>query len=257
MKAGICRLSLVPIRVDASHRSEMVSQILFGEHYSVLEEKDEGEWILIRLAFDGYVGWIAGNQHTEISESYFDEINHSDFKVSLDLTTNILIGKRSSIICIGSIIPITSNELFDMDEKLAFNGDSKSMLQRRGVDFIIATAKKLINSPYLWGGRSPFGIDCSGFTQLVFKVNGHFLPRDSSQQIQKGVEVSFSEAEAGDLVFIHNQQGKMDHVGLLLEEQQIIHASGKVRIDTLTEEGIVNSRTGKLTHWKPLFRRIL
>lgn len=257
MEAGVCRLSIMPVRRDPSHQSEMVSQLLFGEHYLIVAFSENKEWAKIINFYDAYEGWIAVNQVNEISKEYYDQISHSDYKICLDVTNTILLGKVPSTICIGSIIPITSNELFNMEEKLAFTGDSKSLSQQREIEFILGIAHKYLNTPYLWGGRSPFGIDCSGFVQMVFKIGGYKIPRDCSMQITKGIDVKLEESKPGDLVFIHNKDGKMDHVGILLEDHKIIHASGKVRIDQLDEKGICHQSTRIYTHFNPIIRRIV
>lgn len=158
----------------------------------------------------------------------------------------------------GSILPIATNELFKMEEQLAFNGESKSLSQKREYDFLKQIAMKYLNAPYLWGGRSPFGIDCSGFTQNVFRICGYVLPRDASQQVKSGVVVdSLAETTPGDLAFFAGESGKITHVGIVIEENQIIHASGKVRIDGIDDRGIVHSDSGKVTHQLSSLRRIL
>jgi cell wall-associated NlpC family hydrolase len=114
-----------------------------------------------------------------------------------------------------------------------------------------------LNTPYLWGGKSPFGIDCSGFTQVVFKTGGHKLPRDSSQQILKGKEIGLEDRRGGDLAFFTNTEGKMNHVGILMDENRIIHASGKVRIDEFDEKGIRNVEKNAYTHHFYKLKRII
>jgi hypothetical protein len=156
------------------------------------------------------------------------------------------------------MIPISSSELFKMEEQFAFNGESKNVGQKREFEFLRNVAVKYINAPYQWGGKSPFGIDCSGFTQMVFKICGYKLLRDSSQQANQGKSVKeFGQAKPGDLAFFKNAEDKITHVGILLAEEKIIHASGRVRIDQLTAEGIVNSETKNLSHTFSHLRRIL
>ncbi len=252
---GIIRQSLVPIRAEASHRSEMASQLLFGEHYRVLNNDTEKDWIRIICAFDNYEGWISRLQHTEISEAYFEQIESSDYKVSLDLSSPILFKKERMNILLGSVLPFGSNELFKMEETLAFGGESKPLSQKWKMPQMKELALKYLNTPYLWGGRSPFGIDCSGFTQEVFKICGYKLNRDASQQFLQGVEIEFENAKAGDLAFFGNDD-KIDHVGLILEENRIIHASGHVKIDTISEVGIQNAG-GEFTHKLKGVRRLI
>jgi hypothetical protein len=254
---GVCRLSVVPVRADASDKSELVTQLLFGEHYEVLQLSKDRKWLQIRNHFDTYEGWIDSKQHHSITKEHFDYINRADFKITTDVTTSILYNKNPIPIVMGSIIPITGSELFKMEEQFAFNGESKSLGQKRASDFLRQTAQKYLNAPYLWGGRSPFGIDCSAFTQMVFKINGHKLHRDAAQQVKQGKSVLFKEAQAGDLAFFKSKEGKIIHVGLLLSSDKVIHASGKVRIDHLNEEGILQSESKVYSHTSPSIKRIL
>ena len=252
---GIIRQSLVPIRVEASHRSEMVSQQLFGEHYRVLDNDTEKYWLRISSAFDNYEGWICRLQHTEISEAYFEQIESSDYKISLDLSSPILFKKERMNILLGSVLPFGSNELFKMEETLAFGGESKPLSQQLKMPYMKDIALKYLNAPYLWGGRSPFGIDCSGFTQQVFKICGFRLNRDASQQFLQGLEVAFENAKAGDLAFFGTED-KIDHVGLILEESKIIHASGYVKINEINGIGIQQTN-GEFTHKLKGVRRLI
>ena len=254
---GICRLALMPVRADSKDASEQVTQLLFGEHYEVLEVAANGRWYRIRINFDNYEGWIDHRQHTTISDAYYEQINLSNYKVSLELTTTILYRKQSLMILLGSILPISTSELFKMEEQLAFNGESKALGQRLNYEFLRNTAFRYLNAPYMWGGRTPFGIDCSGFTQMVFRINGYSLLRDASQQAGQGTAVSFTDAEPGDLAFFTNDNGKVTHVGLLLEDRQIIHASGRVRVDILDEKGIFSEETNEYTHQLAFLRRML
>ena len=255
---GICRLSLIPMRMEPDHRSEMVNQLLFGEHFSVNRESDDGKWLKIMSALDRYEGWIQVEQFHEITSDYFEQVGLMDYRICTDIFSSILFNKTQVMITMGSILPISSNELFEMDEHLAFNGESKSLGQKRDADFIEQTARKYLNSPYLWGGKSPFGIDCSGLTQMVFRISGYSIPRDSSQQVVSGRHIEdFKESSPGDLIIFNDDSGKIDHVGIMIENQKIIHSSGKVRIDEITVDGIRNSDTGRITHNLHSIRRII
>lgn len=254
---GVCRLSLVPVRAESNDKAELTTQLLFGEHYEVLSTSKDKKWLKIRIHFDQYEGWLDAKQHHSITKEHFDYINRADFKITTDITTSILYNKIPLAILMGSIIPISGSELFKMEEQFAFNGESKSLGQKRDAEFLKLTAKKYLNAPYQWGGKSPFGIDCSGFVQLVFKINGYRLLRDAAQQAKQGKAVSFKEVHAGDLVFFKCKEDKIVHVGIFLSDDKIIHASGKVRIDHLTEEGILHSESKVFTHSFSHARRIL
>ena len=254
---GICRLSIVPVRASSTERSEMVTQLLFGDHYQIVEFSKDGKWMKIVIEFDQYQGWIDSKQHTEISEEYYHHLNSIDFKISTDINSTILYKKRLIQIVIGSILPISSSELFAVHEQFAFNGASKNLGHRKGFDFLKQILKSYMNAPYLWGGKTPFGIDCSGLTQQVFKICGYNLNRDANQQYRQGTEIgSFAEGMPGDLGFFSNEKGEITHVGILMEDQDFVHASGFVRRDKLDEKGIFNEELSTYTHNLAGIRRI-
>lgn len=255
---GVARLSLVPVRSEPSEKAELVTQLLFGEHYEVLEKDAQGNWMRVRNSFDRYEGWISGNQHHRVSHEYYSYHNSAEFKITTELTTGILYNKRRRVILMGSIIPISSSELFKMEEQFAFNGEAKNLGQKRDYDYLKTTALRYLSAPYLWGGKSPFGIDCSGFVQMVFKICGYRLDRDSSQQATQGKAVEdFESRQPGDLAFFRRSSEHINHVGIVLEQGKIIHASGQVRVDKLTKAGIVHQDTGVQSHELVQLRRVL
>jgi hypothetical protein len=255
---GVCRLSVMPVRADASDRAEQVTQLLFGDHYEVLEESQNKKWQKIRIGFDQYEGWIDARQHHRVSKEYFEYLDKSEFKITTDLTSSLLYNKSPLAILMGSMIPISSSELFKMEEQFAFNGEAKNVGQKREFEFLKNIAYKYLNAPYHWGGKSPFGIDCSGLTQMVFKVCGYKLFRDASQQANQGKSIkTFDQLKPGDLVFFKNADSKISHVGIALGDDRIIHASGRVRIDHLSEDGILDLETKIFTHSFSHIRRIL
>ncbi len=254
---GVLRLSMIPLRDEPSDSSEIISQLLFGEHYTVIEESENKQWLKIQNAYDAYEGWIDKKQHHSISKEYFVQIDETEYKICTDLVSKILFKQQINHIVAGSILPLLNNPIFKDEENVAFNGTSKTIYQKWGVSAMLNFANKYLNAPYLWGGRTPFGIDCSGFTQIVFKTAGYKLPRDSSEQITKGKEVAFEEAEPGDLAFFNNAEGKMNHVGIICEEEKIIHASGIVRVDAFDEKGIKNLEQNRYTHHFFRLKRII
>lgn len=254
---GVCRLSLVPVRAEPADRAEQVTQLLFGDHYTVLESRDK-KWLYIRIHADQYEGWIDSKQHQSIQREYFDHLNTAEFKITTDVTSSLLYNKSRVMILIGSIIPIASSELFKMEEQFAFNGEAKNLGQRRDAEFVKNIAQKYLNAPYQWGGKSPFGIDCSGLVQMVFKISGYSLQRDAAQQAGQGRPVESLDAyKPGDVAFFQNPEGRINHTGIILAADKIIHASGKVRIDHINEEGILNVENKIYTHTLSHIRRIL
>jgi cell wall-associated NlpC family hydrolase len=243
---GISSLSIIPVRKEPSDRSEMVTQILFGETFSITGS--EGSWSSVVLDYDQYQGWIDSKQATILSEENAAKLAESPLTVSLDLIQLVLKEKEMIPVVLGSSLPFYYGKKFFINEvSYGFDGNVKS-ISKADTSGISENAFMYINAPYLWGGRSPFGIDCSGFTQMVFKLSGISLLRDAAQQATMGQNISIEESLDGDLAFFKNGDGKVVHVGIILNNKRIIHSSGKVRIDTLDERGIFNSETGKHSH---------
>ncbi|OAQ39612.1 hydrolase Nlp/P60 [Pedobacter psychrophilus] len=254
---GICNLSVIPVKKEASHQSEMVSQLLFGDTYQVLEQ--DGNWFKVKVIDDGYEGYVNENQI-----AYTDDLQNNS-KSGLGFLTRaaytlILKGnsKEPIYISAGCSLP------FYEEGRCEFGNDfyqipSNNVFIPNQEDFeadIQETAKIFLNSPYLWGGKTPSGIDCSGFSQIVFKMLGIAILRDASQQAEQGKSVDFlTEARAGDLAFFDNNEGKITHVGIMLNNSQIIHSSGKVKIDRIDNQGIFSLEQGKYTHKLRIIKR--
>ena len=195
MDYGICRLSVVSVRQEPAHPAEQITQLLFGDHYEVMESTTDKKWLNIKINFDQYTGWIDAKQHHPITREYYEHINNAEFKITTDVTASMLYNKRPQAVLIGSVIPISSAELFKMEEQFAFNGEAKNLGLKREFEFLKAIALKYLNAPYQWRGKNPFGIDCSGFTQMVYKITGYKLFRDPSQQASQGKAIkNFKES---------------------------------------------------------------
>lgn len=256
---GICHLSMIPGRKEPSHRSEMVTQILFGETFKIGEETEE--WCKIITAFDHYECWISNKQYLPIKEELYLALNTGNLTVSKNLYTELFneTEQCGMPVVMGSVFPAYKNGIVQINN-IRFNtaAEVHSFPEKNPAEKIIATAKQFTNAPYLWGGKSVFGIDCSGFVQTVFKVNGIKLKRDAWQQAEDGIPLSFvEEAEPGDIAFFDNEEGKIIHVGIVIENQQIIHASGKVRIDKFDHYGIFHTERKKYSHNLRVIKRIL
>ncbi|WP_035672872.1 C40 family peptidase [Flavobacterium sp. 83] len=251
---GICNLAIIPLRFEPSDRSEIVSQVLFGEHFEILEQLKQ--WSRIRMQYDNYEGWVDSKQYQLISESSFNQLSKDAIILNADLIEYITAPNNLLIpIPLGSSVSFLNyNEI--NTPNFDFEGTKISGIKPK--EGLINTAFLYLNAPYLWGGKTPFGIDCSGFTQMVYKLNGYKLLRDASQQALQGEALSFiEESEPGDLAFFDNDEGKIIHVGIIMEDNYIIHASGKIRIDRLDHLGIYNPETNKHTHKLRVIKKII
>ena len=258
MAGSVCTVGFIAVRSEPSEQSQMVTQILFGETYEIVQEIDN--WVLVTLDYDQYQGWIDSKLVFPISDKELDYLRNS----------------------IGWIVPLNQVKVITEPDKISryltggsrivFNGQDRnsfilgnteyyltgSITPDKKVPSVQEVATSFLNSPYLWGGCSFFGIDCSGLVQVVFKILGYKIPRDASQQIELGETINFvEEAHPGDLAFFDNQDGDIVHVGICNGKGEIIHASGEVRIDRLDHQGIFNQRKKKYTHKLRVIKRIL
>jgi len=253
MERYICENVFVPLRSGPSHKSEMLSQVLFGEKY--IHADTSGSWMKVETIFDKYTGWIDIHhlEHTaDVNDNKGSVLNRSLLCFRNDKTRLVLEAGceiynpdfRNNTFSAGKNIYTTSPEF---NEGYISTNES-----------ITDTAIRFINSPYIWGGRVPSGIDCSGFTQLVYKIHGITIPRDSWQQAEEGRPVDFvSQAQSGDLVFFDNDKGRISHVGMILSQGLVIHASGRVRIDSIDHQGIFKKEINGYSHKLRTVRRIV
>jgi gamma-D-glutamyl-L-lysine dipeptidyl-peptidase len=256
MLYGICNLSIVSLRREASDTSEMVSQVLFGEHFKVLEKRKE--WSKIRIHFDSCEGFIDNKQYVEITEEYYSQLSNSTIPLSSELI-DFITDKKGNLttICLGSSLPsYTSKKVSINDVEYAYEG---SIINKKlSKEYILKTAFMYLNSPYFWGGKTPFGVDSSGFTQMVYKLCGYQLLREAKEQATQGEVLSFiEESEPGDLAFFDDHEGSITHVGIIMKDNYIIHVHGKVRIDRLDHSGIYNVDTKRHTHKLRVIKKII
>ena len=249
MLYGICNLSIIPLRKEPNDASELVSQILYGESFKVLESNSK--WSFIELAFDQYQGWIDNKQFQTIDKKTFEKLNTSQPQYSNNLVEHI---EQDQLV----LFPIVMGSNIGFCKVMGHGFDGVSITGKQSKKALIDTALMYLNAPYLWGGKTPFGVDCSGLVQMVYKTNGYSLLRDASQQATQGEVLSFiEESEAGDLAFFDNDEGTIVHVGILLNDNYIIHAHGKVRIDRIDHLGIFNQETGKHTHQLRVIKKMI
>lgn len=256
MVGSICPFGAIPVRLEPSEKSALETQILFGEVYYVIDQIQG--WCKIHIEHDGYEGWI--NEKLVIPSS--------------EKEISIWLSKPGFIVPVPFIKlirePDKTSQFISGGSRIVFNGDDSNAFVIGKQEFYVQgnlndrklnledVAKSFLNTPYLWGGRSFFGIDCSGLSQVVFKIVGISIPRNASQQIECGSMISFvEEARAGDLAFFDNPQGDIIHVGLCLGQGRILHASGEVRMDHLDHQGIFDRSTQKYTHHLRVIKRII
>lgn len=255
-KYGVCNLSVIPLRAKANDKSEILSQLLFGDHFEILELKDK--WAFIKASFDDYEGWIDSKQFASVTHDDAGALEHvilglKPYHEVLSLSIN-----ETLRLAPGSVIPKPLEGVFELgDKQYQIDDTSFSDIAPDFDKAIVEHARFFLQSPYLWGGKTPFGIDCSGFTQIVFRMLGKKLKRDAWQQAEQGETVNFlQEARAGDLAFFDNADGRVVHVGIMLDEEHVIHASGRVKIDPVDGQGIYSLDLKKHTHKLRIIKRL-
>ncbi|KFF22750.1 MULTISPECIES: C40 family peptidase [unclassified Chryseobacterium] len=238
MNKGICNVTVAPVRAEGSDKAEIVTEILFGESADILEVNKN--WTKIKMHYDGYEGWMDTKQLRSVTD---EDLAKRKVTVVTEDFSSVLMKDGKTLLSMGSEVEfpvVASRRSHDLRESIAL------------------AAKEFLNVPYLWGGKSFFAVDCSGFTQLVYKIHDIKLPRDTYQQAEVGVPLTFvEESQPGDLAFFENPEGKIIHVGIMLDNQRIIHASGKVRIDILDSTGIFNKEMNKHTHKLRVIKNML
>ena len=255
MKFAFVSVPVVPVYRKAGHKTEMVNQLLFGEAVQVLKEKDK-QWAKVESLHDGYKGWIVRSQLEEASE---EAVRQAATHITTRHITTATLDEQTINLPAGCFLPSFENGSgtlgsrkysisTEVMQRGSFSADPQSLLSR---------AKEWLNAPYLWGGRTILGVDCSGFVQVNFRLSGKDLPRDAWQQAGTGTTIKrLRDAQPGDLAFFDDRE-EVVHVGILMSSNQIIHSSGRVRIDEIDKKGIINSDTGRRTHILGVIKRVI
>lgn len=228
-KKAFCKVTCMPVRKEASDASEMVSQLLLGEFLEILKEEQDN-WFLVRCIHDGYEGYVDPKQLEYLDDAVYDLLSKRRPQLTSKIFTPAFYQQKPTKIPLGGDV--------------RFLGKKEGPEKIPAIDFAIS----FLGTSYLWGGRSPFGIDCSGLTQVIFAYRAVHLPRDASQQAIEGTNVAFKEMARWDLAFFENASGKIIHVGIVLDNNDVLHAHGEVKISKLTEEGLLDDKEEKITH---------
>lgn len=256
---GLVTLSLVPVRTSHEESSEMSTQLLFGEYVEILESSEK--WLFVRNITDNYKGWVDRKMIFPLSDNdyrkhqtYTPTRMHRPYTIIYNVHSN-----ETKLLPGGSIVHGLEAENFMVgNEKWCLIEPHTPLEVPLPAHKLMHLALSYLNAPYLWGGKSVLGIDCSGLVQVVFAMGGYALPRDASQQVEMGKRVDFiTEALPGDLAFFENAEGRIIHVGILVDSANILHASGWVRIDSIDAQGIRSSVSKEYSHKLRIIKRII
>ncbi len=227
------RSGIVPVRSEARDASEMQTQLLLGETAKVNEVRER--WVHITADHDGYRGWVNRNQMSELSPDEYEQWKdhpkrrHSPF-------ASFRIHNETESLWVPTVAPVVIEDNRVRIPETTFSFADRPRLLRH--DSIIETAHEFLGTPYLWGGRTDTGIDCSGFIQTVYGIHGSGLPRDSGLQF-KSVESytkDIHQAKPGDIVYFNTGGGPITHVGFYIGDGVLLHASGNVKHNRLIKE---------------------
>lgn len=258
-KYGVSVLAHVSIRETVSHLSPMVSQLIFGDTFKI-EDKFKN-WIKIETDFDNYGGWVDVNQVLLLEKGAYAALKKDKtncFTANTYSKIENLSNNSVVYVGLGCSLPNFDGNKFKIGDD--YYSCVASVIEKKEdiASFLAKNIPNLLNIPYLWGGRSTFGIDCSGLVQLVFKCCGQALKRDTYMQAEMGENIIFlEEAKLGDLIFFDNEDGVITHVGIYLGDGKILHSSGYVKIDNIDHEGILNAERTNYTYKLRLIKRII
>ncbi len=261
MVKGIVLHSVVPVRKEPSECSEQETQLLFAETVDVLEEQPR--WLRISNNADGEEGWVDAKMVTKMSEAEATQVarQNRDARVAVPMAYAVSENNGQTIpLSAGTILPDYANGSFSL-LGVRFRIDPGMVAPKplaMNVDNLMKTVRFFLNIPYLWGGKNAMGLDCSGFTQTILGLFGHKLLRNASQQVRQGIAVNDpAHVQAGDLAFFDHNDGKISHVGILIDRERIIHCSGRVKVEKLDEKGIYSiEQGGTYTHHLVCIRRL-
>ena len=257
MKYGICQVVISPGRAEPADQAEIKMQLVFGDLVYVTEVRNN--WTQLKMAKYDYSCWVDTKHICILEQSEFSSIHEQKEVRVKDITSSLINVENNEITHLvkGCLLPnFDSGNTSFGGNIFKFLGNTNHSFETKKED-IVKTALEYLNSPYLWGGNSPYGIDCSGLTQMTYLLHGIQIPRDAKDQGTVGETVDFlAEAEPGDLIYFDNSEGIIMHVGILLPDNNIIHASGHVRIDKIDHQGIYRADFAKYTHQTRIIKKM-
>ena len=258
MTKGSTFQGYIPLMLEPDDSSPMVSQLLFGEEFTLMEKR--GDWLSVSLDFDDTLGWVRnqGVELREVDNGKEKRFSRAVCLASLPSTTilDLTLGQQR-------IIPAGAVWNSERGNPMQWYGHSFEMLSEEG--FIKPTpsanpheiGKRMVSVPYLPGGRSGSGFDGAGLVQVLCRMMGKKIPRFCQQQAELGSTINFMyEVKEGDLAFFDNEENEIIHVGMILNEGSILHADTCVNIDLLDHHGIYSNKRARYTHKLRVIKRI-